>query len=324
MDRSHRASAVEPNLKSKDLPPNTAPFFPNIYFNNQFRAKPVYPPGGTDLSGKVAIITGANSGLGLECSRQLLSYRLSRLIVAVRSREKGARAAAELQSGYPSARVEVWQLDMASYASVRDFAGRVEAELPRVDFVVLNAGVMKASWATVPGTGHEEMFQVNYLSQALLTFLLLPVLKSKAPPDSPARVTWVNSALSLAAKFPERKQAGRIFPALDDQKGFGAGERYNTSKTLAHFFLWKLSEYVRADDVIVTITDPGYVKGTQLVTEQNQDLERKYGCLSRLALRLFEKTARTLEIGTSTLVDAVVNHGKDAHGCLFMGWKVAP
>lgn len=315
-------TAVE-GLASKDLPPNTAPFFPNIFFNNQFRAKPVYPPEGTDLSGKVAIVTGANSGLGLECSRQLLSYGLSRLIIAVRSQEKGSKAAAELLSKYAKAKVEVWQLDMASYTSVQAFAERVKSDLPRVDFVVLNAGVMNWNWSIVPSTRHEEMFQVNYLSQALLTLLLVPVLKSKSPPESPAHITWVNSALSLIAKYPERKQEP-MFPTFDDQAKFDRGDRYNTTKALAHFFLWKLSDYVLAEDVIVTITDPAYVRGTQLGNSGKQELFRKGGFLLKGAVWLFERTARTLENGTSTLVDAVVNHGKESHGSFIMGWRIAP
>lgn len=315
-------------LRSKDMPPNTAPFFPKIFYNNQFRAKPVFPPEGTDLTGKTAIVTGANSGIGLECCRQLLSYKLSRVILAVRSRERGEKAAAPLRSQYPGADVQVWLLDMASYPSIRAFVERVDADLPQpVDFVVLNAGLMRG-WATVPATGHEEMFQVNYLSPALLTLLLLPVLRARSRPGGcPARVTWVNGALSLAARFPERGSAP-MFPAFDDEGAFSGGDRYNTSKALAHFFAWKLSERVSADDVVVTVTDPGYVRGTQLAHELKEEMVQKLwlpsAWLLKLAMGLFEKTARTLESGTSTIVDALVNHGKESHGCFLMGWKVAP
>lgn len=304
-------------LPSKDLPPNLAPFFPNIFWKNQFGTKAVYPPAGTDLSGKTAIITGANSGLGLECSRQLLSYKLSRLIMAVRSQKKGEDAAAQLRLKYPKADIRVWQLDMSLYLSIQTFVKRVETELNQVDFVVQNAGLLK-EFDIIPSTGHEELFQVNYLSQAFLTILLLPVLKSKSPVRSPAHVTWVNGALSLVGKVPDNK--GPIFPALDNKETFNAQDAYNTSKVLAHFFLWKLSDYVSADDAIVTITDPGYVKGTQL----GKEMIEKYGRWIVPFVKAFQSTGRTLENGTSTLVDSLVNHGKESHGCFIMGWKIAP
>ncbi|KAF3766447.1 NAD(P)-binding protein [Cryphonectria parasitica EP155] len=307
-----------------DLPPNTAPFFPNIFYQNQFRAQPVYPPKDTDLRGRTAIITGANSGIGLECCRQLLSYKLSTLILAVRSPTKGDAAAAQLRQKYPGAEISVWELDMSSYLSIQAFVQRVDTHLPRVDFVVLNAGVMKA-FAIVPSTGHEEMFQVNYLSQALLTLLLLPVLKAKKPPTGlPARLTWVNGALSLFAKFPNRHSVP-LLPSFDNEEIFADGEWYNTSKLLAHFFAWKIAEFVSADDVIVSVTDPGYVRGTELASEKKEEMMNMRGAfVLKRFMSLFEKMARTLEDGTSTIVDTVVNKGKEAHGCYVMGWRIAP
>lgn len=321
---ANRKSHATPGLASRNLPPNTSLFFPTIFYNNQFRAQPVFPPAGTDLTGKTAIVTGANSGIELECCRQLLSYRLSRVILAVRSQERGEKAATQLRSQQPHADVQVWLLDMGSYPSIQAFVERVENRLDRVDYVVLNAGLMAGPVLnTVPSTGHEEMFQVNYLSQALLTLLLLPVLKSKSPPGSPAHITWNNAALSLIAKFPERKSAP-MFPAFDDRGSFDGGDRYNTSKVMAHFFVWKLSEIVPADDVIVSVTDPGYVQGTQLAKEYKDEMVEKWGVLLKKAMALFEKTGRTLENGTSTIVDTLVNHGKESHGCYMMGWKIAP
>lgn len=310
---------------SKDLPPNTAPFFPTIFWNNQFRAKPVYPAPGTNLSGKTAIVTGANSGLGLECSRQLLSYNLSHLIIAVRSVKKGEQAASELQSKYRDADICVWELDMASYPSIQSFVGRIETSLSRVDFIVLNAGLLKG-FSLVPSTGHEEMFQVNYLSQALLTFLLLPILraKSEANNSGPAHVTWVNAALSLTAKFSNRSQ-NPIFPSFSEgPDGFDDGEGYNRSKVLAHYFVWKLADYVSENDVIVSVTDPGYVRGTSLAKEKKDQAAQRFGVIFKVCYWLFSRLGRTLENGTSTIVDAVVNKGKESHGCFLMGWKVAP
>ncbi len=103
---------------SKDLGPSPLSFFPGIFIKTQFRTKPRYPPKDTDLTGRVGIVTGSNTGLGFESSRQLLSYKLSRLIMAVRSPTKGEAAAAKLRKEFPRATIDVWILDMNSYESV--------------------------------------------------------------------------------------------------------------------------------------------------------------------------------------------------------------
>lgn len=160
---------------SKDLQPSTTPFFPNVFFNNQFRAKPQWPAPNTSLSGKTAIITGGNTGLGYETALQLLDLKLSRLILAVRSPKKGDAAAAKLHQLHPKANIEVWELDMSFYDSIQAFARRVETKLSRIDIVILNAGLMKLEFTTAKSTGHQETVQVNYLSTVFLTILLLPV-----------------------------------------------------------------------------------------------------------------------------------------------------
>ena len=106
---------------SKDLAPSTTPFFPNTYFHNQYVAKPTWPPESTDLSGQTAIITGSNVGLGYEASLQLLGLKLTNLILAVRSIEKGEKAASEMRLLHPKANIEVWPIDLTSYDSVQAF-----------------------------------------------------------------------------------------------------------------------------------------------------------------------------------------------------------
>jgi NAD(P)-dependent dehydrogenase (short-subunit alcohol dehydrogenase family) len=245
---------------SKDLLPSTTPFYPNVFFNNQFRAKPQWPAPHTNLSERTAIITGSNVGLGYEAAQQLLHHKLSHLILAVRSPARGETAAAKLRQLHPKANIEVWELDMSLYDSVQAFARRVEAQLSRVDIVILNAGLSRLNFHAVKSTGHEECLQVNYLSTMLLTLLLLAVLKAKGPPgDQPAHLTIVSAALTLAAKFPNRN-AKPLLPSFDDPKTFNPAEHYNSSKVLAQMFLWNLVDYVPADDVIINLADPAWVK----------------------------------------------------------------
>lgn len=259
-----------------------------------------------------------------------MSYGLSRLVMAVRLSSKGEDAAAKLHVQCPHADIQVWSLDMASYPSIQSFFRQVDETLERVDYVVLNAGVWK-EFNLVASAGHEETFQANYLFQALLTFLLLPILKDKSPPGSPAHLTWVNSGLALAAKFPQRKNAPAraLFPALSNRQGFDSQEAYCTSKLLAHYFLWELAEHtpVRTCNVVVSITDPGYARGTGLRDNTKQDMARKntlFGVVAGGFMKLAERAGRTLEVGASALVDAVVNRGKESHGCSLMNWEISP
>ena len=102
------------------------------------------------------IVTGANTGLGFECAMHFLRMKPAKLIIAVRSIEKGQAAALRMIDETKETRsdiVEVWELDMASFTSVQAFAQRVES-LPRLDIAVLNAGVRTREWRTT-GDGYE-------------------------------------------------------------------------------------------------------------------------------------------------------------------------
>ncbi|KAI8297010.1 Short chain dehydrogenase yanD [Colletotrichum sp. SAR11_59] len=267
------------------------------------------------LSGNTAIITGGNTGLGYEAAIQLLDLKLSYLILAVRSLERGEEAAAKLRKQHPGATIDVWQLDMNSYDSIQAFARRAGSHISRIDIVILNAGIMKMSFSKNSSTGHEETLQVNYLSTVLLAILLLPVLKAKRKPDGdPAHLTIVNAALTLAASFPNR-DAKPLLPSFDDPKTFSS-ETYNSSKLLAHMFLWKLADVVSADDVIVNLSDPAWCRGTAL--------GRDAPGLLRWGLWAFGATGRTPRVGASCFVDAVVNKGEESHGCFLMSWNIHP
>lgn len=300
---------------SKDLRPLTIPFFPNVFYDNQFRQKPLWPAPNTNLSGKTVIITGSNTGLGYESASQLLSLHLTHLILAVRSPSKGEAAALKLRKAHPTATIAVWSLDMSEYSSIQAFCRRIESELERVDMVLLNAGVGAFKYVANKRTGHHECIQVNYLSTVLLAMLLLPILKRNGPSNgSPARLTIVNAAVTLVAKFPER-DAVPVLVALDEPKNHGM-EIYQTSKLLAHMWLWKAVEYVDAEDVVVNLADCAWVKGTEFL--------REVGGVARVGLKIFELLGRTPRVGASCFVDAMVSKGKESHGCFLMSWKIHP
>ena len=258
-----------------------------------------------NLHGQTGIVTGSNIGLGFEASRQLLELGLSHLILAVRDRTKGKNARAELARSAPGAKIEVWDLNLSNYESVTAFSQKC-ATLPRLDFVILNAGVFKTTMEMNKATGHEEVLQVNYLSTALLAFQLLPIMAQKASPSKPGTLTIVGSETAEWAAFKEQAH-DPILPAFNDPKYFDLQDRYYTSKLLAEFFLVQLHHSVSSSKVIINVVNPGFCYGSGLHTEVTGVLGVIFGIYKRLI-------GRSTSVGARTLVNAAVVQGPASHG----------
>ncbi|KUJ22985.1 putative retinol dehydrogenase 12 [Mollisia scopiformis] len=237
------APATEAELKA-DAEKNSTT---SRFFYRQLCLTPILPQN-VSLKGKTAIVTGANQGIGLETSRQLLDLGLSKLIIAVRDESKGKTARKNLSQGRSLAddAIEVWKLDMLSYESITAFVERVKT-LERLDIVILNAGIMKQTFEVTSSTGHEETIQVNYLSTALLAILLLPIFNVRAKGrvsanDAPeAHLVWVQTEVAGWAKFKE-KDSTPLLAALDKPETFNIMDRYGTSKLLGQLFVTELAK----------------------------------------------------------------------------------
>jgi NAD(P)-dependent dehydrogenase (short-subunit alcohol dehydrogenase family) len=130
-----------------------------------------------DLTGKVAVITGANSGIGLVTATQLAKQGAT-VVIACRNAAKGAEAVKKASSGENI--IVCMALDLSSLESVRAFAAEFQGKHSRLDFLVLNAGVM-ACPKSLTKDGFEMQFGTNHLGHFLLANLLLPTLKKTAP-----------------------------------------------------------------------------------------------------------------------------------------------
>lgn len=307
-------------IASKDLGTFPEDFWRKIFWKNQFQVKIPLPSEERfgNLAGKVAIVTGANQGLGFAAARQLLELGLSHLVIAVRSIDKGKAAAAKLAAANPSAKIDIWALDLESYDSIQDFVRVCDTELSRVDYAVLNAGIGPFAFSKVGSTGHESTIQVNHLSTILLTILLLPVLKAKSTRQNPARLTVVNSLTAHLCKFPNRAQRP-LLASFDDPQNppWDPQERYGVSKLLAQLFLVKLTEHVKSDDVTINMVDPGLTKGTSLFRDAS-------GVVALGMKAFFGIAGRTVDRGAATYVDALLGHGQESHGCFLMNTMIAP
>jgi protochlorophyllide reductase len=140
-----------------------------------------------DQSGRVAVVTGANAGLGLEITRVLAAHGAT-VVMACRNLAKAEAAAEGLWQENPAADVEIRELDLADLGSVRRFADGLAADRPRVDLLVNNAGLMAVDEGRT-ADGFETQFGVNHLGHYALTARLLPLL-NRAPA---ARVASMSS-----------------------------------------------------------------------------------------------------------------------------------
>lgn len=218
------------------------------------------------VKGRTYIVTGANTGLGFESAKQLVKLDAARVILAVRTVQKGeaAKTAIEAATGKKNV-VQVWQLDLSSYESVKAFAVKVETELERVDGLVNNGGIAYGEW--VEHEGLEGDITVNVISQILLTILLLPFIsKSKAPGAAP-RIVFVGSVGTFVAPKPLLDGIKRddILADLSNKAKWGKTEmniRYITTKLLLHYAVRELASLApfSKTGVIINITDPGLCK----------------------------------------------------------------
>jgi NAD(P)-dependent dehydrogenase (short-subunit alcohol dehydrogenase family) len=146
-----------------------------------------------DLTGLVAVVTGANSGLGFHTALELARHG-AHVILAARDPGRGDEALGQVRVQAPGASVELRGLDLANLASVRHLAGDLAAKHDRLDLLVNNAGVM-AIPARRTADGFEMQFGTNHLGHFALTGLLLPLLLRGSVLGGPARVVTVSSML---------------------------------------------------------------------------------------------------------------------------------
>jgi NAD(P)-dependent dehydrogenase (short-subunit alcohol dehydrogenase family) len=199
-----------------------------------------------DLTGKVAIVTGANSGLGLETTR-VLARKGAAVVLAVRSEARGAATVKGVRAGSPDARLVVMPLDLANLESVRRFTETFLAGYDRLDILVNNAGVM-AIPRRKTADGFEMQFGTNHLGHFALTRLLLPsILKT-----SGARVVTVSSGAHLF---------GRIrFDDLNGERSYSKWGAYAQSKLANLLFAYELQRRLAAagSGALSVAAHPGY------------------------------------------------------------------
>lgn len=199
-----------------------------------------------DQGGRVAIVTGANSGIGLEAARAL-AQKGADVILACRNAKKAEDALGTIRSRTPSAKVRVEALDLASLASIRAFSERMNKDLPRIDLLVNNAGVMRIPRALTQD-GFEMQFGTNHLGHFALTGLLLGRLRA-APAG---RVVTLSSGVHHYGQID--------FDDLMGERRYGKWRAYSQSKLANLLFALELDRRLRRgkEKVISVAAHPGY------------------------------------------------------------------
>jgi len=262
-----------------------------------------------DLSGRVAVVTGANGGIGLETSRGLARQGAT-VVLACRCEDRGRRAAASIRATVPEARLKVMSLDLASLASIRGFADAFNETGNRLDILINNAGVLLAPYGSTED-GFELHFGVNHLGHFALTGRLIGRLLATRR----SRVVTVASLGHSAGRpdFARAMHGGRA--------AYSAWRAYGRSKLANLLFTYELQRRLEGSETLAVGAHPGGVAS---------DLGRRMGDRRwyRVIRPLFEWLSQSPTEGARSVlraaIDPVVSGGEYYGPSGWLGMRGAP
>jgi len=238
-----------------------------------------------NIRGKTAVITGGNTGIGKATATELVR-RGARVVITARDAAKGERAVATIRAELEDGDAPVsWRfLDLASCDSIRDFARALEAELPALDVLIHNAGlILSQRRETVDGI--EATFGINHLGPFLLNRLLEDLLRRSAPP----RIVVVSSDAHRNAR------GGLDFDDLQGRRSYNGPRAYSHSKLANILFTRELARRLAGSGVTANCLHPGVV-----ATDFTRDGDA--GGLWGFVFKWFRPLMATPEQGARTVV----------------------
>ena len=198
------------------------------------------------MTGKIVLITGANSGIGFEAAVRIARMG-AQIVMVARDRQKAETAIVAARERSGSDKFSLMLCDMSSMSGVRRLAAEVLATIPRLDVLVNNAGSVNDA-RHITGEGLEQTFAANYVGHFLLTQLLLPLLKA----STPSRIVNVSSMAHW--------QGTLDFDNLQFEKGgFSIMKAYGRSKLAQIVFTHELARRLAGTGVTVNSLHPGAV-----------------------------------------------------------------
>lgn len=243
-----------------------------------------------DQTGKIVIVTGANSGLGFESTKTLAAKGAS-VVMAVRNIAKGEKARQEILQEQPQARLDVMTLDNADLSSVEAFANEFKQHYDRLDILLNNAGIMAVPYQET-ADGFEMQLGVNHLAHFALTGLLLEVIINTPK----ARIHNVTSSANFIGAIN--------FDDLMGKENYSRWGAYGQSKLANVFFTFELHKKLRAAglDTIANVSHPGLVIG-HLQANSMEQSGTGYENIAYQISRLF--LARDISVGVRPMLYAM-------------------
>ena len=207
--------------------------------------------------GKIILITGANSGLGLEATK-VLSSKGAHVVMTARNLKSGNEAISLIKKENADAKLDLMQLDLSDFASIHKFSEEFHKKYKQLDVLINNAGVMFPVKRELTMQKFEVQFGTNHLGHFLLTGLLLDLLKSTP-----------NSRIAIQSSGQHKAKMGKPdihFDDLNFDKGYNKFIAYSQSKLANLLFAYELDRQLKANkiDITVVAAHPGYTK-TNLV-----------------------------------------------------------
>ena len=201
-----------------------------------------------DMTGKTVVVTGGNSGIGLETAAALAAMG-ARVLVTARNADRGRAAVAEIADRTDGAQIQLVVFDLADLSSVRRGAAEILEQAPRLDVLVNNAGLVLSERA-VTVDGYEATFAINHLGPFLLTNLLLDRMRASAP----ARIVNVASTAHNSAR------KGIPFDDLQSEGRYRGMRVYSQSKLANILFTLELARRLDGTGVVANSLHPGTVR----------------------------------------------------------------
>ncbi|KAI6084057.1 short-chain dehydrogenase/reductase [Hypoxylon rubiginosum] len=268
------------------------------------------------FQGKTVMVTGANSGLGFHSAVKYAQLGASRLILVVRSKEKGETAKASIISQTKSSvEITIMTVDLSTFASVTEFARQVDQQVDKLHIALLCAGVLEPTFKRGP-EGYETACQINVLSTALMALLLLPKLRETGVQSDPTHLCILNSLATQEVDDKVVPTGQSLIQRINDPSKFDHISQYYLVKLAARYFVQGVANSSgESENVIINCCCPA-------VTRTN--LFRNYGVLMRVMLYPYTLICgRTGEQGARTLVGAT-GLGWESHGKLWLNDELPP
>jgi NAD(P)-dependent dehydrogenase (short-subunit alcohol dehydrogenase family) len=252
-----------------------------------------------DLTGRRAIVTGANSGLGFQTALELARHGAS-VLMASRNATLGEDALRRVRGAVPGAEVSCRHLDLADLGSVREFA---DANTTPIDILVNNAGVM-AIPPRRTSDGFEMQLGTNHLGHFALTGLLLPALLSRPG----ARVVTVSSTMHRAGEMN--------FDDLMSEQSYRPWRAYSQSKLANLLFMRELDRRVRAAglDLLSVAAHPGYASTNLQAVGPRMARRRLTGVVMKVGTLVLGQSAANGALPQLYAATAPGRHGGDYYG----------